>query len=61
MVVLQDETGTIAAGSLWGMAAVNWAIAIVGIVLTAKVLGQQKLERRTPTPSPLANMYAEAD
>ena len=61
VVVLQDETGTISTGSLWGMAAVNWAIAIVGIVLTAKVLGQQKLERRTPTPSPLANMYAEAD
>ena len=61
VVVLQDETGTIAAGPLWGMAAVNWVIAIVGIVLTAKVLGQQKLERRTPTPSPLANMYAEAD
>ena len=61
VVVLQDETGTISTGSLWGMAAVNWAIAVIGIVLTAKVLGQQKLERRTPTPSPLANMYAEAD
>ena len=61
VAVLQDETGTIATGPLWGMAAVNWVIAIVGIVLTAKVLGQQKLERRTPTPSPLANMYAEAD
>ena len=61
VVVLQDETGTITTGSLWGMAAVNWAIAVIGIVLTAKVLGQQTLERRTPTPSPLANMYAEAD
>ena len=61
VAVLQDETGAIATGSLWGMAAVNWAIAIIGIVLTAKVLGQQTLERRTPTPSPLANMYAEAD
>ena len=58
---LQDETGTIATGSLWGMAAVNWVIAVVGIVLTAKILGQRKLERREPTPSPLANMYAEAD
>ena len=61
VVVLQDETGTISTGSLWGMAAVNWAIAVIGIVLTAKVLGQRTLERRTPTPSPLANMYAEAD
>ena len=61
VVVLQDETGTITTGSLWGMAAVNWAIAVIGIVLTAKVLGQRTLERRAPTPSPLANMYAEAD
>ena len=61
VVVLQDETGTITTGSLWGMAVFNWAIAVIGIVLTAKVLGQQTLERRTPTPSPLANMYAEAD
>ena len=61
VVVLQDETGTISTGSLWGMAAANWAIAVIGIVLTAKVLGQRKLERKTPTPSPLANMYAEAD
>ena len=61
VAVLQDETGTIATGSLWGMAVVNWAIAGIGIVLTAKVLGQRKLERKTPTPSPLANMYAEAD
>ena len=61
VAVLQDETGAIATGPLWAMAAVNWAIAIVGIVLTAKVLGQRTLERRTPTPSPLANMYAEAD
>ena len=61
VVVLQDETGTISTGSLWGMAAVNWAIAVIGIVLTAKVLGQRTLERRAPTPSPLANMYAEAD
>ena len=61
VVVLQDETGTITTGSLWGMAAANWAIAVIGIVLTAKVLGQRTLERSTPTPSPLANMYAEAD
>ena len=61
VAVLQDETGTIATGPLWGMVAVNWVIAAIGIVLTAKVLGQRTLERRTPTPSPLANMYAEAD
>ena len=61
VAVLQDATGTIATGPLWAMAAINWVIAIIGIVLTAKVLGQRNLERRTPTPSPLANMYAEAD
>ncbi len=61
VAILQDETGAIAAGPLWIMVAVNWAIAAIGIVLTAKALGQRKLERETPTPSPLANMYAEAD
>ena len=61
IVILQDDAGAISTSSLWLMAAINWVIMIVAIVVTAKVLGQRKLERRTPTPSPLANMYAEAD
>ena len=61
VVILQDDAGNISATSLWIMAAINWVITIVAIVVTAKVLGQRRLERPTPTPSPLANMYAEAD
>ena len=61
VVIFQDETGAISANSLWIMAAINWIITIVAIAITANVLGQRKLERPKPTPSPLANMYAEAD
>ncbi len=61
VVILQDEAGDISASSLWIMAAINWAITIAAIVVTARVLGQRRLERPAPTPSPLANMYAEAD
>jgi NADH-quinone oxidoreductase subunit H len=59
---LQDsDTGAITRGDLWAMAAVNWVIAVVAIVITANVLGQRRLRPETPVPSPLANMAAEAD
>ena len=61
VVILQDDAGGISTSSLWIMAAINWVVMIVAIVATAKILGQRRLERPTPTPSPLANMYAEAD
>lgn len=61
VVILQDDAGGISARSLWIMAAINWVVMIVAIVATAKILGQRRLERPAPTPSPLANMYAEAD
>ncbi len=61
VVILQDDAGGISASSLWVMAAINWVVMIVAIVATAKILGQRRLERPAPTPSPLANMYAEAD
>ena len=61
VVRLQDDAGGISASSLWIMAAINWVVMIVAIVATAKILGQRRLERPAPTPSPLANMYAEAD
>lgn len=61
VVILQDDAGGISASSLWIMAAINWVVMIVAIVATAKILGQRRLERPAPTPSPLANMYAEAD
>ncbi len=59
--VFQEEIGGLSSTSLWAMSAINWVIMVVAIVVTAKVLGQRKLERPAPTPSPLANMYAEAD
>ena len=62
IVVFQDpDTGVISDNSLWIMSAINWAVTIVAIVVMVNVLGQKKLERPVPTPSPLANMYAEAD
>ena len=61
VVALQDADGGLSAMDLWVMSAVNWAIAIVAVVALAKALGQRRLERPAPKPSPLANMYAEAD
>jgi hypothetical protein len=46
---------------MWTMAAVNWVITIAAIFVMTNVLGGRRLERPTPQPSPLANMYAEAD
>ena len=62
VMLLQDpQTGDISAGDLWAMALVNWALTAVAIVVMVNILGQRKLTPRQPTPSPLANMYAEAD
>lgn len=61
VAILQEPDGSISTTSLWIMAAINWAITIAAIIVTARVLGQKRLERPAPTPSPLANMYAEAD
>ena len=46
---------------LWLMTAANWAFTIISIFVIANVLGQPRLKQRTPVPSPLANMNAEAD
>ena len=60
--VFQEADGTISSASLWVMAGVNWIVFIVAIVFIANLLGQRKLRREgAPTPSPLANMAAEAD
>ena len=61
VMVLQGPEGGLSASALWLMAAINWAATIVAIVVMANVLGQKKLKRPEATPSPLANMYAEAD
>ena len=59
---LQDPvSGDLATGDLWRMAAVNWAITIASVMVMSNVLGQRRLKRATPVPSPLANMSAEAD
>jgi NADH-quinone oxidoreductase subunit H len=61
VAVLQDDTGKVSTNALWLMAAINWVVAIIAVVVIANVLGQRKLEPPTPVASPLANMYAEAD
>ena len=55
------ETGAISTNELWLMAAINWPVAVVSVVAFANILGQPRLRRPTPVPSPLANMHMEAD
>jgi NADH-quinone oxidoreductase subunit H len=58
--LLRDgTTGALTTGDLWIMAAANWIITIVSLAIIANVLGQRKLRRPEPVPSPLANMYAD--
>ena len=59
--MLLGPDGELSTGDLWIMAAVNWPLMVVSIVVIANVLGQPGLKRPTPVPSPLANMSAEAD
>ncbi len=62
VMLLQDQkTGTLTSSDLWLMSVINWGITIVTIVLMVKLLAGNQWERPVPTPSPLANMYAEAD
>ena len=48
-------------GQLWIMAAINWGVMVVSIVVFANILGQRKLKRPRATPSPLAISVKEAD
>ena len=43
------------------MAAINWIVMVAAVYVIANVLGQRRMRRPEPVPSPLANMYAEAD
>ena len=61
IVALQDDDGVLSTQALWLMAAINWGVTVVAIVAMANVLAPRRLVRREPVPSPLANMYAEAD
>ncbi len=56
MQVFQDDAGVIPNGSLIVMAAINWAVTVATIVIFAHLLGQRRLKRKVPVPSPLANM-----
>ncbi len=56
MQVFQDDAGVIPDSSLVVMAAINWVAAAATIVLFAHLLGQRRLRRPAPVPSPLANM-----
>ena len=60
--LLRDpETGRLSTDELWSMAAINWVVTVGSIVALANVLGQRRLRRPSPVPSPLANLNAEAD
>jgi hypothetical protein len=61
IAILQDDVGDLSMGSLAIMSAINWTVTIIAIVVMANVLGQRRLERPEPVPSPLANMYGDAD
>ena len=56
-----SETGKLLTDDLWLMAAINWVVTVVSVVVVANVLGQRRLKRLAPVPSPLANMNVEAD
>ena len=62
VLVFQDpDTGAISTGELWAIAGINWGLTIVAIVVMAQTLGQNRLKRPAPVPSPLANMSAGSD
>ena len=62
VMLFQDpDTGELTNNDLWLMGAINWGVAVVTIAFMARVFGSKRWERPVPTPSPLANMYAEAD
>ena len=56
MQIFQDDAGVISGDSLIVMAAINWAVTVATIVAFAHLLGQGRLRRPEPVPSPLANM-----
>ena len=62
VMLLQDpDTGELTTRDLWTMGAINWAITLSAILVSARLSGRGRVARPAPTPSPLANMTAEAD
>ena len=58
---LAGDAGELSTGALWTMAAINWPVTLVSIVVLSRVLRGSRVDRSEPIPSPLANMYVEAD
>lgn len=62
LFAFQEPDGTISTESLWIMVPINWVIFLISVVLIARALGQRNLQQvKPPSPSPLANMAANAD
>ena len=62
LFAFQEPDGTISMESLWIMVPINWVIFLISVVLIARALGQRNLQQvKPPSPSPLANMAANAD
>ena len=59
MFALQEPDGTVTNQSMMIMVGINWVVMVVSIVVIATVLGQGKLQHKSPPqPSSLANMAA---
>lgn len=62
LFAFQEPDGTISTESLWLIVPINWVIFLISVVLIARALGQRNLQQvKPPSPSPLANMAANAD
>ena len=61
MLLQNPDTGELTTGDLWMMGAINWAITVAAVLVSARLFGGRRASRPAPTPSPLANMAAEAD
>ena len=61
MLLQNPDTGELTTGDLWMMGAINWAITVAAVLVSARLFGGRRTSRPAPTPSPLANMAAEAD
>ena len=59
--ILRGDSGELTTGSLWIMAAINWAVTLAAIVGYSLTLRGRRSMFPEPVRSPLANMYAEAD
>ena len=62
VMLLQDpDTGELTVRDLWTMGAINWTVTILAILVSTRLVTRRRAGRPVPTPSPLANMTAEAD